>query len=129
MARPGWSLTSYDTECDLKHGARATTPSAPSKVASQHLLDGAATPPLRGGEHPFLQFIHTFLPVGFIRMPSATLGECERLLNNASSSSAGCCAASPNALLPASRRRIAVQGPAKGLPCSSLSSADNIANA
>src|SRR6267378_478659 len=68
-------------------------------------------------------------PWGFIRMPSATLGECERLLNNASSSSAGCCAASPNALLHASRRRIAVQGPAKGLPCSSLSSADNVANA
>src|SRR5438552_18856870 len=64
MARPGWSLTSYVAECDLKHGARATTPSAPSKVASQHLLDGAATPPLRGGEHPFLQFIHTFLRPG-----------------------------------------------------------------
>src|SRR3989442_10610786 len=65
---------------------------------------------------------------GFIRMPSATLGEYERLLNNASSSSVGCCAASPNALLPASGRRIAVQGPAKGLPCSSLSSVDNVAN-
>jgi len=24
-------------------------------------LDGAATPPLRGGEHPSLQFIHTFI--------------------------------------------------------------------
>src|SRR6267142_31131 len=31
------------------------------KEASQHLLDGAATPPLRGGEHPSLQFIHTFI--------------------------------------------------------------------
>src|SRR6266850_6788896 len=31
------------------------------KEASQHFLDGAATPPLRGGEHPVLQFIHTFI--------------------------------------------------------------------
>src|SRR6266436_3987583 len=30
------------------------------KEASQHILEGAATPPLRGGEHPSLQFIHTF---------------------------------------------------------------------
>ena len=29
--------------------------------ASQHFLDGAATPPLRGGEHPVLQFIHSFI--------------------------------------------------------------------
>src|SRR6266403_32212 len=34
------------------------------KEASQHLLDGAATPPLREGEHPSLQFIHTFIDRG-----------------------------------------------------------------
>jgi hypothetical protein len=28
-----------------------TTPSAPSKVASQHFPDGAATPPLGGGDY------------------------------------------------------------------------------
>jgi hypothetical protein len=32
--------------------SRLTTPSAPSSVASQHLFDGAATPPVPGGEHP-----------------------------------------------------------------------------
>src|SRR6185436_2157175 len=39
-----------------------TTPSAPSKVASQHFLDGAATPPNLGGEFrataTFRQLIH-----------------------------------------------------------------------
>src|SRR5213594_3780956 len=34
-------------------------PVCASKVASQHFLNGAATPPQRGGEYPG-QFIHTF---------------------------------------------------------------------
>jgi hypothetical protein len=36
---------------NCKCGSCLTTPSAPSKVASRHLLDGAATPPLRGGDY------------------------------------------------------------------------------
>jgi len=64
MARPGGRSTKlrygmrFETWCASDHPVYA------SKVASQHLLDGAATPPLRGGEHPFLQFIHTFLRPG-----------------------------------------------------------------
>src|SRR6266850_7615879 len=46
--------------CFLKRSPGLTTPSAPSKVASQHFFEGAATPPLRGGEHPRLHFIHSF---------------------------------------------------------------------
>src|SRR2546422_1422771 len=34
--------------------AELTTPAAPSKVASRHLLDGASTPPVPGGEYPRL---------------------------------------------------------------------------
>ncbi len=44
MARPGWSLTSYVKECVLKHGARATTPSAPLRWLRSILL--MAQPPL-----------------------------------------------------------------------------------
>src|SRR5882762_5704287 len=39
------------------------------KEASQHFLDGAATPPLRGGEHPVLQFIHSFIERRYSRNP------------------------------------------------------------
>src|SRR5882724_13340389 len=44
MARTGWSLTSYVAECVLKHGARATTPSAPLRWLRSILL--MAQPPL-----------------------------------------------------------------------------------
>ena len=44
MARPGWSVTSYVKECVLKHGARATTPSAPLRWLRSILL--MAQPPL-----------------------------------------------------------------------------------
>jgi hypothetical protein len=36
-----------------------TTPSAPSKVASHHFIDGAATPPFQGGEFPLLTILFT----------------------------------------------------------------------
>src|SRR5207244_5589606 len=44
MARPGWSLTSYVAECVLKHGMRATTPSAPLRWLRSIFL--MAQPPL-----------------------------------------------------------------------------------
>ncbi|HYR83022.1 MAG TPA: tetratricopeptide repeat protein [Terriglobia bacterium] len=44
MARPGWSLTSYVADCVLKHGARATTPSAPLRWLRSVFL--VAQPPL-----------------------------------------------------------------------------------
>src|SRR2546426_3554883 len=37
-----------------KISPQLTTPSAPSKVASRHFIDGASTPPVPGGEHPRL---------------------------------------------------------------------------
>src|SRR2546425_1005184 len=44
MAGPGWPLTSYVKECVLKHGARATPPSAPLRWLRSILL--MAQPPL-----------------------------------------------------------------------------------
>ncbi len=44
MARPGWSLTSYVAERVLKHGMRATTPSAPLRWLRSIFL--MAQPPL-----------------------------------------------------------------------------------
>ena len=38
----------------------STTPSAPSKEGSRHLLDVASTPPISGGEWHAPQFLHTF---------------------------------------------------------------------
>src|SRR6266850_5831651 len=55
----GWSLLVHvdvETLSGTDHPVCAL-----HKEASQHFLDGAATPPLRGGEHPVLQFIHTFI--------------------------------------------------------------------
>src|SRR3989454_10564638 len=40
--------------------AELTTPAAPSKVASRHLLDGASTPPVPGGEYPRLSRFDKF---------------------------------------------------------------------
>src|SRR5437870_3096921 len=57
-----------------RYRARASRPSAALSVASQLLVDAAATPPLRGGNTPhstFLQFIHTFYdrPSLFVQSP------------------------------------------------------------
>ena len=41
-------------------------------------IDGAATPPLRGGEHPFLQFIHTFYERRFFSGTSEIPGVIDR---------------------------------------------------
>ena len=43
------------------HLAELTTPSAPTKEVSQHLVNVASTPPLRGGECCSIQFIHGFI--------------------------------------------------------------------
>src|SRR6266404_4403648 len=62
--------TSYVAECVLKHGARATTPSAPFNVASQHFIDGAATPPfLRRGVHSANSFTAVPGKIGGHRPP------------------------------------------------------------
>jgi hypothetical protein len=50
--QPGWSLWTMFPERLSEHTAEATTPSAPSKEASQHLLEVASTPPHRGGDCP-----------------------------------------------------------------------------
>ena|SRR5436190_4264350 len=43
-AKPGWSVRRNPGRAGL------TTPSAPLSVASRHLIGGASSPPLRGGE-------------------------------------------------------------------------------
>src|SRR5512147_3148424 len=51
MPQTGWSLTSICFQNAFLPLTRCvTTPSAPSKVASRHLLDVASTPPHGGGE-------------------------------------------------------------------------------
>jgi spermidine synthase len=57
----GWSglPTSFGMR-SLEEVPSLTTPSAPSKEASQHLIDVASTPPMSGGEWR-AQFIHTFI--------------------------------------------------------------------
>jgi hypothetical protein len=45
----GWSLTHNVAKRILEHPTKLTTPSAPSKVASQHSLHGASTPPHEEG--------------------------------------------------------------------------------
>ena len=58
MARTRWLVQGKIFKSSLLTN---TTPSAPSKVASQHFLEGAATPPqLRRGTFGFPQFIRTF---------------------------------------------------------------------
>src|SRR5437870_5170930 len=64
-----------------------------------------------------------------LRLVFSARVEYETLLNNAASSSVGCCAANPNALLLACDRPIAVQGSAKSCLHLSLFSADKAANA
>jgi len=53
-AQTGWSDRRAHVFAEL------TTPSAPSKEASRHFLDGASTPPVPGGEYPRLNQFHKF---------------------------------------------------------------------
>src|SRR5262249_35212582 len=57
-------LAELTTITASRYRARASRPSAALSVASQLLVDAAATPPLRGGEYStfnIFQFIHTFI--------------------------------------------------------------------
>src|SRR5262249_28594572 len=59
-AQTGWlALMKCFKVPSLKGIPLATTPSAPSKEASRHLIDVASTPPMSGGEWR-VHFIHSF---------------------------------------------------------------------
>ena len=56
-AQTGWSVPDNVSTSNIYHNDH---PVCAASEASRLFLTGAATPPVPGGEHPALQFIHTF---------------------------------------------------------------------